>query len=261
MPDIFVNYRTKDEDSTATLIERDLSRRFGTDRVFRASKSIRIGQAFPQELLTAVRRSSVLLAVIGPRWFTARNADGRRALDDPEDWTRREIDEAFQSGALVVPVLVGAATRLDRHALPAGIARLADCQYRRFVNRDADSCLRRLGDDLAEAIPHLAEAEARISRPAGGTDESREEDGRGDGTVVRARDYRHEQSGGIGNVGRDVGTYINRADGPVHTGSGTQNNTVRQGGVEFHGDGNSYVERGSVSNQFHGKRGRDGRQR
>ncbi|MFC9329006.1 toll/interleukin-1 receptor domain-containing protein [Kitasatospora sp. NPDC057015] len=260
MPDIFVNYRTDDEDTTATLIERELSRRFGTDRVFRASKSIGIGQAFPRELLTAVRRSSVLLAVIGRHWSAARTADGRRALDDPEDWTRREIIEAFESGALVVPVLVGRTTRLDRHELPAELARLADCQYRRFDNRDAESGLRRLGDDLAEAVPRLAEAEGRITRELGG-DESLRADGRTDGGTVQIRDYRHEQSGGVGAVGGDLGTYINHAGGPVHTGSGTQHNTIRNGGVEFHGDGSNYVERGTVTNDFGDRRDRGERRR
>ncbi|MEV7024265.1 toll/interleukin-1 receptor domain-containing protein [Kitasatospora sp. NPDC093558] len=251
MPEIFVNYRTSDEDTTATLIERELSRRFGDERVFRASKSIGIGGRFPQALLTAVRRSSVLIAVIGPRWADARTADGARALDDPEDWTRKEIAEAFESGALVVPVLVGRTTRLDRHTLPPEIAELADCQYRRFDNRDADSGLRRLGDDLAEAVPRLAEAERRITAAKGRhTVETHNETGRVDGSVMQARDYRHEQSGGIGAVGNGVGTFINNASGQVHTGSGTQNNTIRHGGVEFHGDGSNYVERGTVNNDF-----------
>ncbi|MFF2541343.1 toll/interleukin-1 receptor domain-containing protein [Kitasatospora sp. NPDC058063] len=255
MPEIFVNYRTSDEDTAATVIERALSQRFGTDRVFRASKSIKIGRPFPRELLTAVRSSSVLIAVIGPHWADARTADGRRALDDPEDWTRREIVEAFESGALVVPVLVGRTTRLDRHALPPEIAELADCQYRRYDNRDADHCLLRLGDDLAEAVPRLAEAEQRNAK-ANGVTETRNEVGRVNGSVVQAGDYRHDQSGGIGNVGGDVGTFINNASGPVHTGSGTQNNTTRNGGVEFHGDGSNYVERGTVNNTFGDREGR-----
>ncbi|MFI2612616.1 toll/interleukin-1 receptor domain-containing protein [Kitasatospora sp. NPDC018619] len=253
MPEIFVNYRTSDEDTAATVIEQALSRRFGTEQVFRASKSIKIGQPFPQELLTAVRRSSVLIAVIGPRWAEARTADGRRALDDPEDWTRREIVEAFETGARVVPVLVGRTTRLDRRALPPEIAELADCQYRRYDNRDADHCLRRLGDDLAEAVPRLAEAEQLVARTSGGTG-TRNEVGRVNGSVVQAGDYRHDQTGGIGNVGRDVGTFINNASGPVHTGSGEQHTTIRNGGVEIHGDGGSYVERGTVNNSF-GDRG------
>ncbi|MGW2374369.1 TIR domain-containing protein [Kitasatospora sp. NPDC001683] len=259
MPDIFVNYRTNDEDSTATLIEREFSRRFGTERVFRASKSIKAGGRFPQALLTAVRRSGALVAVIGPRWSDARTADGRRALDDPEDWTRREIVEAFGTGALVIPVLVGRATRLDRHDLPAEIAELADCQYRRFDNRDAESGLRGLGDDLAEALPQLAEAERQMTKERGV--ESHNEIDRVNGSVVQARDYRHDQSGGIGNVGRDVGTFINSASGPVHTGSGTQNNTIRHGWVEFHGDGSNYVERGTVNNDFGGRGDRGGRRR
>ncbi|WP_031067440.1 toll/interleukin-1 receptor domain-containing protein [Streptomyces sp. NRRL WC-3742] len=260
MPDIFINYRTSDEDTTATLIERELSRRFGSESVFRASKSIPIGKPFPQELLTAVRRSSVLIAVIGARWVDARDRDGGRALDDPEDWTRREILEAFESGALVVPVLVGRATRLDRSDLPAALAELADCQYLRFDNRDAESGLRRLGDDLASAIPRLAEAEQRIIRESAAEGTDCEADRTGGG-VVRARTYRHEQSGGIGNVNGDVGTFINTASGQVHTGSGTQSTTIRRGGVEFHGDGGNYIENGTVNNDFGGHEGREGRRR
>ncbi|MEV0534654.1 toll/interleukin-1 receptor domain-containing protein [Kitasatospora sp. NPDC050463] len=260
MPDIFVNYRTSDEDTGATLIERELSRRFGSERVFRASKSIKVGRRFPQELLTAVRRSSVLIAVIGDRWADARTADGRRALDDPEDWTRREIVEAFESGALVVPVLVGRATRLDRRDLPAALGELADCQYRRLDTRNAEADLARIGDDLAEALPGLAEAQRQIAKSEAEQPEARNRVGRVDGSVVQARDYTHRQSGGIGNVGGDVGTFINTANGPLHTGSGDQHNEIRNGGVQFTGDGANYLERGSVNQEFGGLRERDGRE-
>ncbi|MFF1791125.1 toll/interleukin-1 receptor domain-containing protein [Kitasatospora sp. NPDC058243] len=260
MPDIFVNYRTSDQEAAATLIERELSRRFGSDRVFRASKSIKIGRRFPQELLTAVRRSSVLIAVIGPLWGEARTADGRRALDDPEDWTRKEIAEAFESGALVVPVLVGRTTRLDRHDLPPEIAELAECQYRRLDTRDAETGLNRIGDDLAEAIPELAAAERRIAN-AGSAESTRNQVGRTDGSVVQAQDYRHEQSGGVGTVGGDVGTFINNASGQVHTGGGDQHNTIRHGSVEFHGDGGNYLERGNVNQEFGDRRDREERRR
>ncbi|WP_327678740.1 TIR domain-containing protein [Kitasatospora sp. NBC_00458] len=253
MPDIFVNYRTIDEDTGATLIERELSRRFGSERVFRASKSIKAGRRFPQELLTAVRRSSVLVAVIGDRWADARGADGRRALDDPEDWTRREIVEAFESGALVVPVLIGRATRLNRRDLPPELVELADCQYRRLDTRNAEADLARLGDDLAEALPQLAEAERQISRiEAESDDVAGSRVGRVDGGVVQAGDYHHQQDGGASNVSNS-GTFINTANGPLHTGSGDQNNEIRNGGpVTFNGDGGSYVERGRAQQWFGG---------
>ncbi|MFF1793059.1 TIR domain-containing protein [Kitasatospora sp. NPDC058263] len=261
MPDIFVNYRTTDEDTGATLIERELSRRFGSERVFRASKSIKVGRRFPQELLTAVRRSSVLIAVIGDRWADARTADGRRALDDPEDWTRREIVEAFESGALVVPVLIGRATRLERRNLPAELEELADCQYRRLDTRNAEADLARIGDDLAEALPQLAEAQRQLGeeRRQLGKGEAdspgiRNRVGRVDGSVVQARDYTHRQNGGIGNVGGDIGTFINTANGPLHTGSGEQRNEIRNGGVQFTGDGANYLEHGTVNQDFGGRR-------
>ncbi|MFD7428129.1 hypothetical protein ACFV6Z_13860 [Streptomyces sp. NPDC059818] len=89
MTDVFINYRTGDGEKTATLIDQELSRRFGSGRIFRASKSITPGQAYPETLLTKLRQSTVLLAVIGPDW-----TNFRVRLGDPEDWVRKELLEA-----------------------------------------------------------------------------------------------------------------------------------------------------------------------
>ncbi|MGW1837042.1 toll/interleukin-1 receptor domain-containing protein [Streptomyces sp. NPDC002067] len=153
MPDVFINYRTGDEEATATLLDRELSRRFGTERIFRASKSIDAGRNFPQALLTAVRRCHVLLAVIGPRWTGARTGDGSG------DWTQRELLEALGSATTVIPVLVGPTARLRRADLPEALASLADLQYRRLHHRTADADLRRIADDLAGLVPSLAVAD------------------------------------------------------------------------------------------------------
>ncbi|WP_217210663.1 toll/interleukin-1 receptor domain-containing protein [Streptomyces sp. AC550_RSS872] len=205
MPVIFVNYRSGDEEFTATLVERELSRRFGDEKVFRASKSISPGSKFPQEILTAVRSCGVLLAVIGPRWLEARSADGGPALEDPEDWIRREILEAFDTGAVVIPVLVGKTVRLKREELPAALRELADCQYRRLNHRNAESDLSRLAEDLGRIVPELGrQAEKDASRQAG-----------------PQKVINHRQPGGIGNVQGDfTGTFVSEPQGPVHTGSG-----------------------------------------
>ncbi|MFF9346425.1 toll/interleukin-1 receptor domain-containing protein [Streptomyces sp. NPDC014734] len=234
MPLIFVNYRTRDEAATAALIERELSRVFGDGNVFRASKSIEPGSRFPLELLRAVRRSSVLLAVIGPRWFETRSADGRSALHDPDDWTRREIEEAFEMGAVVIPVLVSGTERLNAKDLPPELGILADCQYRRFDHRNVEADLARLADDLIGLLPELAEAARnngyvpRVSAKSAG-----DGDGGGDGSGderdgeaarVRAGVIKHRQRGGIGNLNGDFrGTFVSEPRGPVHTGSGQQN--------------------------------------
>lgn len=261
MPDVFINYRTGDEEAAATLIERELSLRFGSERIFRAAKSIAPGRPFPQELITAVRRSSVLLAVIGPHWLQARSADGGRALDSPGDWTRREILEAFESGALVIPVLVGKATRLERGALPAALKELADHQYRRLDLRNAEADLSRLADDLAELVPQLAATDAgRLpdhhtseDDPAGGTA------GSGREARMQTRDVRQQVRGGIGNLNGDLsGTFINEPQAPVHAGRGDQYNaphfSSENMGVNYAEGDNS----GSLRMRFdHGRRRQD----
>ncbi|SCD64065.1 TIR domain-containing protein [Streptomyces sp. BpilaLS-43] len=218
---IFVNYRTDDEEATATLVERELSRVFGTDSVFRASKSIEPGSSFPQALLTAVRRSRVLLAVIGPRWL--EGADGRRHLENADDWTRREIHEALETGAVVIPLLVGGVKRLRHEDLPAEIEDLADCQYRRFSHRNAEADLRGLADDLVKQLPELAAA-AHGNGYQDATARSDESRGGGADTAGNARmrtgAIEHRQRGGIGNLNGDLGTFISESQGPVHTGSG-----------------------------------------
>jgi hypothetical protein len=223
MPLIFVNYRTGDEEATATLVERELSRVFGDTNVFRASKSISPGQRFPLEIRRAVRRSSVLLAVIGERWLRTGPGGGRTALEDPDDWVRREIAEAFDTGVLVVPLLVGRAGRLGYEDLPDELAELADCQYVRFDHRNADSDLSRLAARLTDALPELAEAARRHGHdPAAGPAPATNAAGRNpDEARERPLVVNERQRGGIGMVGGDFsGTWVSDPSGPVHTGSG-----------------------------------------
>lgn len=224
MPLIFVNYRTDDEEATATLVDRELSRVFGNGNVFRASKSIAPGSRFPQELLTAVRRSHVLLAVIGPRWLTAGGSGGRSLLEDESDWTRREIQEAFETGAVVIPLLVGGVKRLAGTDLPAEIKGLADCQYRRLNHRSAEADLTKLTDDLVRLSPELAvaaESNGYRSPSTASGNEYGADAGVSDGARVRAKVVKHRQRGGIGNLNGDLsGTFVSEPQGPVHTGSG-----------------------------------------
>ncbi|MFJ5924266.1 TIR domain-containing protein [Kitasatospora sp. NPDC092948] len=164
MPEIFVNYRTGDQEAVAALLDHGLSYRFGSERVFRAGRSIAPGSCYPQELIAAARGCRVLLAVIGPRWLDLPGEDGRPAVEDPEDWPRREIAEAFAAGALVVPVLVGDTPRLRRERLPEPLAALAHCQHRRLDLRTSHLDLTRIADELAVLVPGLSDVDEVCAR-------------------------------------------------------------------------------------------------
>ncbi|AXX30271.1 tetratricopeptide repeat protein [Actinosynnema pretiosum subsp. pretiosum] len=138
---IFVNYRVGDLENEAALLADALRVRFGRERVFHASGSLAVGADFRTGLLDGVRRCSVLLALIGPEWSDAADRTGRRRLDDPGDWVRREIAEALDTGLVVVPLLVGDRDRVpvpgpDR--LPPDIADLSVRHYLRMHYQSVD---------------------------------------------------------------------------------------------------------------------------
>ncbi|MFE6365370.1 TIR domain-containing protein [Streptomyces sp. NPDC057806] len=227
MHEIFINYWTKGGKELAYMCDRALSDRFGTDSVFLARKSIDLGNNYVNVLVQAARRSRVLLALIDDEWLTApdRHRAAGRALDNPDDWVRREIEEALEAGALVIPVLLGRRTeQLDPRRLPRSIAELAECQYTRVELSSFDTDVTALGDRMAQQVPALAtlDADRRTRTPE--PSESH--------PSVRT----DGQRGGIGNVSGSVGTFVNDAHGPLHTGRGDQ-----YSGPYIQGDGTNYV--------------------
>ncbi|WP_322754048.1 toll/interleukin-1 receptor domain-containing protein [Frankia sp. Cas3] len=149
---IFVNYRGTGS-AWAVLLDRELSARFGPDNVFRASRSIRPSEDFADRILETVRRSSVLLAIIGPDWLDVRSPDGTRRIDDEKDWVRREIAEALAWNVAIIPVLVDDVPRPVAAELPPELARLARCQYLRLNHRNAEYDLARLIQELRSLLP------------------------------------------------------------------------------------------------------------
>lgn len=185
MPNVFINYRSGDTGDVAALVERDLSGRFGTEVFFRASKSIRPGDDYTQALLQAVRMSDALLAFIGPHWLDADD-NGRRKIDQEDDWTRQELAEAFRYGVRVIPILVGTARPLQEKDLPNDLARLALCQYIRLDHRNPDADLNLLAGRLTQLVPGLR------NRPEG------------DGGTRTPKPDRPGGPGGVNNAGRDM---------------------------------------------------------
>lgn len=158
---VFINYRGEDSHSYGALLYTELARKFGEDRVFLDCESIPAGADFVEELLGRVQSARVLLAVIGPRWLTATDPPGQRRIDNPADWIRRELAEAFAAGVRVIPVLTEQVKIPAEADLPADIAALSRCQYRRLRHHDATTDLARIVTDLTSLDPTLAASARR----------------------------------------------------------------------------------------------------
>ncbi|RJQ80445.1 toll/interleukin-1 receptor domain-containing protein [Pseudonocardiaceae bacterium YIM PH 21723] len=201
MSGVFINYRTGDGEWAAALIKRELGSHFGMDKVFYASKSIRLGEDFAEEIESRLRRSDVLLAVIGPRWLTAQDRNGGRRLDSPTDWVRREVSAAFDRGIRVIPVLLDGIPPLIEPDLPPEITRLARCQYLRMHHRSDDFDLTRLLDELTDLVPSLTVPTAS-TRPAPSVSVAPEVEGELRSEVTRLRQSLVDPGGKA--VGQDI---------------------------------------------------------
>ena len=153
---VFINYRGEDSHGYGALLYHGLKAQFGEDQVFLDAETIPAGADFVAELLASVRSARVLLAVIGPRWLTARDSAGRRRIDDPDDWIRRELTEAFANEVRVIPVLTDQAELPCKTELPDDIAALSRCQYRHLRRRESTAGLAHIIDDLISVDPVLA---------------------------------------------------------------------------------------------------------
>ena len=120
-PRIFLNYRRDDTQACAEHLYASLASRYGIENVFRDEATIKYGEDFPSEIERAVISSDVVLVLIGRKWLTVRGKDGRRRLDAPGDYVRKEIETALSQGLDVIPVLVDGAVIPSRRELPKSI--------------------------------------------------------------------------------------------------------------------------------------------
>jgi TIR domain len=121
---IFLSYRREETDFPAGWLHDRLAAHFGRDQVFRDVDDIPLGANFPDVIAKAVASCDVLLALIGSQWMTITDEEGKRRLDDPNDFVRLEIEAALQRDVLVIPILVRGAKMPRAGQLPGSLAEL-----------------------------------------------------------------------------------------------------------------------------------------
>jgi hypothetical protein len=144
MDGVFINYRGGDSEFCAHLIDRALVERLGREAVFLDSRSITPGEDYARTITARLRGSRVLLAIIGSRWLTAVDQQGRRCIDSPEDWVRRELTLAFGWKVSVIPVLTDGTTAPAKAELPLEISELGGLQALRMRRRHTEQDLETL---------------------------------------------------------------------------------------------------------------------
>jgi hypothetical protein len=103
---LFISYRRQDSRETVGRLHDHLRQVFEEKQIFLDVEGQAAGQDYRMAIGWALARADVVLAVIGTRWLTVSDRDGRRRLDDPIDMVRLELEAAFERNLRVIPVLI-----------------------------------------------------------------------------------------------------------------------------------------------------------
>lgn len=160
---IFINYRRADAGGYAGRLSDSLADYFGPQRVFRDVTGIEFGHDFERVIDEKLEESGALVVMIGDRWAGATDDDGRRRLDDPEDYVVRKIAAALKADVPVVPVLIGDATMPRVSELPASIAGLARRNAMSISDERWPGDVDRLAEVIAIDVPGTV-AQRRLDR-------------------------------------------------------------------------------------------------
>jgi TIR domain len=168
---IFINYRREDSISTAGRLHDRLAQTFGRKNLFMDVDHIPAGVDFVEYLNGQVAACDVFLAVIGPNWLDAKDDDGRRRFDNPDDFVTIEIAAALARKIRVIPVLVDGACTPKAEKLPDSVKPLVRRNAVEVRNthfgRDAEALTEKVSEALTVArpvtgpSPFLASAAAR----------------------------------------------------------------------------------------------------
>lgn len=138
MSGIFISYRRHDSAGWTGHLSERMEQCFGPDQIFMDIEKIEAGTDFVEAIESAVGSCNILLAVIGPAWLASVDAEGRRRLDNPEDFIRLEIATALKRNVRVIPVLVGGAAMPTSPELPDDLKALTRRQAHELTDNRWD---------------------------------------------------------------------------------------------------------------------------
>jgi hypothetical protein len=136
MRKIFISYRRAEAEYPAGALGRELRHYFGDEQVFRDKEDIGGGVSWRQEVLHEIGKDSAMLVLIGEDWANAKDAHGKRRLNDSNDPLRLEISDGLRDGAVIIPILLENARMPSEDELPPDLRPLGELNAMKL--RDGD---------------------------------------------------------------------------------------------------------------------------
>jgi hypothetical protein len=165
MAAVFLSYRREDSAAYAGRLYDRLVAHFGDSQVFMDIDQIGLGEDFVEVINQKVSVAQTVIVLIGRQWLTVQDEQGKRRLDDAEDFVRLEVGAALERRVRVIPVLVGGAAMPKMQQLPEPLAMLS----RRNAIEISDTRFHHDVGRLIEALEQANRAGA-TAKPASASD-------------------------------------------------------------------------------------------
>jgi WD40 repeat protein len=164
MPKISISYRRADSEAMTGRIFDRLSNHYGKDAIFRDIDNIPPGIDFRVHINETLRKTHILLAIIGPSWL-GMSSGGAERIQQESDAVRVEIETALRRRLPLIPVLIGNTIMPGSDQLPPS---LKDFAFRNAVRVDTGQDFDYHMDRLIRSIDAIL-SQAPKSPPSGET--------------------------------------------------------------------------------------------
>jgi hypothetical protein len=156
MTKIFISYRRKDSQAEARRLYDQLIKVYKPDEIFFDHLTITPGADFEQAIEAALAKCNVMIAIINKGWLKAADEAGRRRIDQPNDFVRREILHALENHITLIPVLIGETEMPKEADLPKELQRLSKRQANPLRESQFNADVKRLIAAIKKYVPASA---------------------------------------------------------------------------------------------------------
>ncbi|MCP5080261.1 MAG: toll/interleukin-1 receptor domain-containing protein [Alphaproteobacteria bacterium] len=151
----FVSYRRSDSPGSVRQLCAILKKRLYPRDIFIDIDGIAPGSDFTEILDKSLNDCGAFLVIIGPHWLDERDHEGKRRLDNEDDYVRLEVATALRRNIPVIPVLVDGAELPTEDRLPLDLRPLVHRQTLELSHQSFDQDARHLAQKVKEVLPEL----------------------------------------------------------------------------------------------------------